>query len=121
QSALLTAGEPVVASESAASRVNDCYAAGLGSRDLARQIRLHGVECLCDVDGSFAGFLMDREQSRCVLFTDRYGVERLFIHRAGGRILFSSEAKAIVAVTATGIDPVGLAEWLACGCTIGAR
>lgn len=121
QWALLTAGEPVVRSESAAADVSDGYAAGLGSRDLAGQMLRRGVESLADVDGSFAGFLIDGSQNRCVLFTDRYGVERLFVHRAGHRILFSSEAKAIVAVAASGLDPVGLAEWLACGCTIGTR
>src|SRR5262249_12695204 len=121
QRALLTAGEPIVGSESAADRVDDCYAAGLGSRELARHFQQHGIESLSDVDGNFAGFLMDGKQERCILFTDRYGVERLFVHRDGQRILFASEAKAIVAVAASGIDSVGLAEWLACGCTIGTR
>src|SRR5204862_136686 len=119
QSALLAAGEPLVQSDSASAEVDCCYTAGLGARELAQQIHVHGVEGLCDVDGSFAGFLMDRTAERCVLFTDRYGVERLFIHRVGQRILFSSEAKAILAVAANGINPAGLAEWLACGCTIG--
>jgi len=119
QSALLTAGEPLVESEPAATQLDDYYTAGLGSRELAQHMHVHGVDGLSDVDGSFAGFLMDRAAERCVLFTDRYGVERLFIHRAGHRILFSSEAKAILAVAANGIDPAGLAEWLSCGCTIG--
>src|SRR5262249_7070835 len=49
--------------------------------------------------------------------------ERLFVHSGKGRVVFASEAKAIVAVVpkAGAIDTVGLAEWLACGCTLGER
>src|SRR5262249_29404317 len=69
------------------------------------------------------GFLMDGRRGECILFTDRYGVERLFLHADKTRLYFSSEAKAILAVApaAREIDVVGLAEWLACGCTLGER
>ena len=58
-----------------------------------------------------------------MLFNDRYGVERLFVHTHNGRCYFASEAKAILAVAPQGRRwmPMGLAEWLSAGCTIGAR
>ena len=57
------------------------------------------------------------------MFSDRYGRERIFLHNSGTRVFFASEAKAILAVaprTRT-FDPTGLAELLACGCTLGTQ
>ena len=82
-----------------------------------------GVGGLAEVAGLGSGFLADVSSGRCLLFNDRYGRERLFVHVNGTRVTFSSEAKAILAIapaTRT-FDTVGLAEWLACGCTIGRR
>src|SRR5262249_50614581 len=52
-----------------------------------------------------------------------YGMERLFIHADKTRVLFSSEAKAILSVvsSARSLDPAALAEWLSCGCPTGSR
>lgn len=77
-----------------------------------------GLMRLCGIS---AGFIADQTQRRCVLFTDRYGRERLFVHRHGSRTLFSSEAKAILAAApeTRSFDLEGLAEWIACGCTLG--
>jgi len=70
-----------------------------------------------------AGFVIDERRATCLLFNDRYGVERIFLHTVGPRTLFSSEAKAILAVAPStrAFDATGLAEWLACGCTLGTR
>lgn len=70
-----------------------------------------------------AGFLSDRRRRRCLLFNDAYGSERIFLHVSGSRVFFSSEAKAILAVVPATreFDPLGLAELLACGCTLGTR
>jgi asparagine synthase (glutamine-hydrolysing) len=107
---LLTAGEPVLGN-------------GPGVGALEREFHERGVDALNDLQGNFAGFLLDRRRSQCVLFNDRYGAERLFVHADRSRVFFSSEAKAILAVAPAtrAIDVVGLAEWLACGCTIGSR
>src|SRR4051812_5928363 len=85
--------------------------------------RRHGVNGLGELPGMTAGFLADVDGGRCLLFNDRYGRERLFLHVDGTRVAFASEAKAILAIapaTRT-FDTAGLAEWLACGCTIGQR
>ena len=66
---------------------------------------------------------MDQQSGQCVLFNDRYGAERLFIHSDQSRVYFASEAKAILAVVASTSAPdfAGVAEWLSCGSTIGGR
>ena len=118
---LLTAGEPVVALE---ARIDQpCHTVGSGAGRLTAHLRQHGIDGLKDVDGTFAGFWIDHDRHMCVLFNDRYGIERLFLHNDGDRMLFASEAKAILAAapSARAIDPAGLTEWLSCGATIGAR
>jgi asparagine synthase (glutamine-hydrolysing) len=82
-----------------------------------------GDASVTDLAGIIAGFVVDDARRRCLLFNDRYGRERVFVHTSGTRILFSSEAKAILAVASATreFDPAGLAEWLSCGCTLGAR
>jgi asparagine synthase (glutamine-hydrolysing) len=121
-SALLTAGEPVVTGALTQSVV-ECEAIGAGAAEFAARIQCRGIDGVKDADGSFAGFFMDGQSGTCMLFNDRYGMERLFIHIDRTRVLFSSEAKAILAVlpSARAFDPAAIAEWLSCGCTIGAR
>lgn len=70
-----------------------------------------------------AGVMVDQAAGRVLLFNDPYGRDRIFLHTSGTRVWFASEAKAILAVaprTRT-LDPAGLAELLACGCTLGVR
>jgi asparagine synthase (glutamine-hydrolysing) len=96
---------------------------GGGVPPLIEAYRRHGIDGFNEVRGLAGGFLADVERGRCLLFNDRYGRERLFVYAEGTRVVFASEAKAILAVAprARAFDTVGLAEWLACGCTIGRR
>jgi asparagine synthase (glutamine-hydrolysing) len=82
-----------------------------------------GDETVRRIEGRCAGFVADQRASKCFLFNDRYGRERLFLHADGTRTFFSSEAKAILAVAPTtrAFDPIGLAEFVASGCTLGSR
>ena len=123
QHAILTTGEALADGSTVSVVEGGCHAVGCGAARLARTIQRHGIDGLKDVDGAVAGFWIDQRHSRCVLFNDRYGVERLFVHTRNGRFYFASEAKAILAVMASGaaLDAMGLAEWLSAGCTIGAR
>ena len=106
QSALVVAGEP---DDEPAHTV--------------RHLQQHGPHGLGRAKGLFSGFFIDPQRGESILFTDRYGVERVFLHRHGSRVFFASEAKAILAVaeSARAIDETGLAEWLSCGCTLGSR
>ena len=73
------------------------------------------------IDRSIAGCLVDERRRRCILFSDRLGMERVFWYEDDEKILFSSEAKAILAVVpeTRKFDPEGLGQFFACGCTLG--
>lgn len=123
QTVVMVAGEPLSESVGEDAGEGDGHAAGAGAAAVGRWLRRHGVDGLVHVHGIFSGFFMDRERGESILFTDRYGLERLFLHRHGPRLFFASEAKAILAVapSARTIDATGLAEWVSCGCTLGSR
>lgn len=93
---------------------------GPGAREVMRAYECGPGEGLFNVPGIRAGFLVDQRRAKCLLFSDRYGRERIFLHSDGNRTFFSSEAKAILAVApeTRAFDPTGLAELLACGCTL---
>jgi asparagine synthase (glutamine-hydrolysing) len=70
-----------------------------------------------------AGFVADPASGTSLLFNDRFGRERVFVHVDGAVTYFASEAKAILAVAprTRAFDPAGLAELMACGATFGSR
>jgi asparagine synthase (glutamine-hydrolysing) len=122
---LVTAGEPICDSspDRGWSEDGGVEQSGVGALDTARAYSRFGEDAFGELNGVFAGFLMDRRREKCLLFNDRYGMERLFLYQEGTRTFFSSEAKAILAVaprTRT-FDPEGLAQFLGCGCTLGTR
>ena len=79
-----------------------------------------GLDCLLALNGWFSGVLVDLRQRRTLLFNDRYGLGRLYVHEAGGRTFFSSEAKSLLGVLpeTRRLDPQGLGEWWSCGCVL---
>jgi asparagine synthase (glutamine-hydrolysing) len=82
-----------------------------------------GLAAFEKLNGWFSGLLVDRQHGRTVLFNDRYGLNRIYIHEQGERLFFSSEAKSLLAVVPAlrELDPRGLAEWFSCGCALGNR
>jgi asparagine synthase (glutamine-hydrolysing) len=93
----------------------------VSARDAMKVYERAGVQGIAGLPGCGAVFVADPAGARCLVIADRYGRERVFVHTTGGRVLFSSEAKAILAVApeTRAFDPTGIAEWLACGCTVG--
>ena len=80
-----------------------------------------GLEALL---GKCAAFLADPARAQCLLFNDRSRRERLFLHVDGRRTFFSSRSQGNSrggAANTAGLIRVGLAEFLACGCTLGSR
>jgi asparagine synthase (glutamine-hydrolysing) len=70
----------------------------------------HGPRCLEQLNGQFAIAIWDARERTLFLARDRMGVRPLFYARDGGRLVFASEIKSILAdrrITAE-IDPVTL-------------
>jgi len=75
------------------------------------------------LNGLFHGVLADRGKGTVTLFNDRYGMHRIYYHEAKGTFYFAAEAKAILAIRPElkSIDPIGLGEFVSCGCTLDNR
>ncbi len=114
---VLTTGEAESGSD-ATDAEQDVRAIGAGAGAVARAYQRFGERGIAGVTGNVAGLVIDRRRATCLLFNDRYGMERIFIHTDGSRTFFSSEAKAILAVAPAtrAFDPAALAQFLACGC-----
>jgi asparagine synthase (glutamine-hydrolysing) len=90
--------------------------------DHASAFAQHGLSFIENLNGWFAGVVIDLRQGKTYLFNDRYGMKRLFIHERPDGIYFSCEAKALLAAfpETRSFDPDGLAEYFTAGCTLGA-
>ncbi|HET7261673.1 MAG TPA: asparagine synthetase B, partial [Casimicrobiaceae bacterium] len=76
-----------------------------------------GDDFLADVNGMFAFALWDARRRRLVLGRDRLGIKPLYVFNDGRRLIFASEAKAILAVPGipTALDRDALASYLKLG------
>ena len=76
-----------------------------------------------NVNGLFSGLLVDKRRRKAFLFNDRYGMERIYYHESADAFYFASEAKALLRILpqARAFDPVGVAQFLAYGCTVEER
>jgi asparagine synthase (glutamine-hydrolysing) len=82
-----------------------------------------GLDALERLNGCFSGILVDLRDRQAILFNDRYGLNRIYVHEQNDRIFFSSEAKSLLAVLPAlrELDRRGVAEWFSCGCSLGNR
>src|SRR5215471_11005615 len=82
-----------------------------------------GLDALETLNGCFSGVLVDLRDRQAILFNDRYGLNRIYVHEQHDRLFFSSEAKSLLAVLPAlrELDPRGLGEWFSCGCVLGNR
>jgi asparagine synthase (glutamine-hydrolysing) len=76
-----------------------------------------GVKFLEQLNGWFAGLIIDLRTKRAFLFNDRYGVGRICYHEYEGKFYFSSEAKSLLRVLPhlRCLDVRSLGEVLSCG------
>jgi asparagine synthase (glutamine-hydrolysing) len=77
----------------------------------------HGDDFLARVNGMFGFALWDARRRRLILARDRLGIKPLYLWNDGRRLVFASEAKAILQVPgiATELDPGALPSFLALG------
>lgn len=72
-----------------------------GSEDASYLVHLYeemGWEFLGKLNGWFSGVLVDLREQKCVLFNDRYGVNRIYYHEDARGFYFSSEAKSLLKI-----------------------
>jgi len=79
-----------------------------------------GVEVASALDGMFAFALWDAPRRRLLLGRDRLGIKPLYLAEVGGRLLFGSEAKCLLA---GGLEPMidrqSLHDYLTLGYVVG--
>jgi asparagine synthase (glutamine-hydrolysing) len=77
----------------------------------------HGDDFVTHLNGMFGFALWDRRRKRLVVGRDRLGVKPIYVWRDAKRLIFASEAKAILAVpgVSAALDPAGLSSYLTLG------
>ena len=63
---------------------------------------------------------MDPNRGTATLFTDRYGMHRVYFHESREAFYFAAEAKAILAVCpeTRALNPASVGEFISFGCTL---
>ena len=87
---------------------------------LVRQYELQGEGILKELNGWFAGLLIDLRRSKVILFNDRYGMQRVYYHEGKDDLLFGSEAKSLLKVRPElrKLDLRGVGELISCNCVL---
>ncbi len=88
------------------------FATGTDSEVIVHAYEQYGERAWSMLNGQFAFALWDRRARRLWLVRDRVGILPLHWARAGGRVVFASEAKALFAggLVDPALDPGGLAQ-----------
>ena len=73
------------------------FVTGSDTEVLLEAWRRWGEGCLERLNGMFAFCVVDTVTGHAFLARDRFGQKPLFLHRDGGRLLFASEVKALLA------------------------
>jgi asparagine synthase (glutamine-hydrolysing) len=96
---------------------------GIDVPSLLSTYDIRGSRCLRELNGWFAGVLIDPERGHTVLFNDRLGLHRVYYMKVAEGVAFASEAKALLAIRSESrrFDPKGLGEFLAVGCVFSGR
>ncbi len=69
------------------------------------------------LNGFFSGVILNLRERKTIVFNDRFGMGRLYVHETPEAFYFASEAKAILKVLPSlrQLDPKGLGEFFAAG------
>jgi len=73
---------------------------------------------LRSLNGWFCGVVADIGRRETVLFNDRYGIGRVYVHEASNEFLFASEAKSLLKMRSSlrSVEPDALAEYTRYNC-----
>jgi len=76
-----------------------------------------------ELNGTFSGLVVDLRQDLAILFNDRFGLGRVYVHEGPDAVYFGNEAKSILrTVPATRrLDDTALAEFVSAGCALQGR
>jgi len=87
---------------------------------LLQAYETRGEAFLTELNGVFCGVLIDLRRSKVVLFNDRYGLGRVFIHEEDEGVFFASEAKALLRIKPAlrQMDLQSFGEFFSCGCAL---
>jgi len=79
-----------------------------------------GINFLRHLNGIYCGVLIDHREDQTILFNDRFGLGRVYYHETPNGLLFSSEAKSLLALLPSlrKLDMISLAEYFTCGCAL---
>ncbi len=118
---LILAGDEV--SDLPESGTFDTSGPGLAERRAEHLLALYDRDDLAFLDrlnGWFCGLLVDFRKGSTVLFNDRYGFQRLYVHERDGGLYFASEAKALLSVLPQlrVLDRQSFGETFALGCVL---
>lgn len=76
----------------------------------------YGDACVEHLHGMFGFALWDVRRQRLLIGRDRLGIKPLYYLHDAGRVVFASEAKAILAISGSAaLDPVGVEQYLCLG------
>ena len=93
------------------------FATGSDCETLLHLYEEHGDAFLERVNGMFGFALWDAKRRRLLIGRDRLGIKPVYVRESGGRLMFASEAKAILAASdaAPALDPVAVRAYLSLG------
>jgi asparagine synthase (glutamine-hydrolysing) len=91
-----------------------------GAAHVVQLYEAHGERFLERMNGSFCGVLVDLRRGVSLLFNDRLGAGRLYLHEAEDGLYCASEAKALLRLfpRTRRLDPSAVAETFSFGCVI---
>lgn len=83
---------------------------------LVQLYEILGDDFFSELNGIFSGAVIDLRKNKILLFNDRYGLQRIYIHESGNRLFFASKASAITAIEpeCRRVDYQSLGELISC-------
>lgn len=93
------------------------FKTGSDSETILHLYEQYGDDCVTRLNGMYAFALWDARRRRLLVGRDRLGVKPIYLWNDGRRLVFASEAKAILALPGVRaeLDPAALSSYLALG------